>query len=139
MIIVSSDNEKSVAVGNAEIWYSIFSTIKIRISFMEKEIQLALDFLKTGMCNKVNAYETARQFNLIRDAFSQIAPEDAVYDKDDFDKQAPWVGNLSGIVTSCGNLYTTSDGKDLLYEIVCILTYAHYQAVDVLSLGWSGR
>ena len=49
---------------------------------------------------------------------------------------APWSNYLSGIVTSCGNLYTTLDGKDLLYEVVCVLTYAYYKKVDVLSQGW---
>jgi hypothetical protein len=87
--------------------------------------------LKTGKCSHKDAYETARQINLIRDAFSQIAPSQAIYNKDDLSERAPWADNLSGIVTSCGNLYTTADGKDLLYELVCILTFAHYKKVDV--------
>jgi len=137
MIIVSSDNQKMVDVGSGRIWNSVLSTAEVYLSTMRKEIGLALDFLKTGKCAGHNAFETARQFNLIRDAFSQIDPAKAVYDKDNPNLPAPWDKNLSGIVTSCGNLYTTSDGKDLLYEVVCILTYAYYQEVDVLSCGWT--
>lgn len=59
-----------------------------------------------------------------------------MYNKDKPSMAAPWSNNLSGIVTSCGNLYTTLDGKDLLYEVVCVLTYAYYKKVDVLSQGW---
>lgn len=139
MIIMSSDDKRYIDVGSESIWYSVLSTAEIRLAPMKKEISLALDFLNTGRCSAKNAYETARQFNLIRDAFSQIAPSNAVYNKDKPSLPAPWSRNLSGIVTSCGNLYVTSDGKDLLYEVVCILTYAHYKNIDVLTEGWSER
>lgn len=139
MIIMSSNGEMYVDVGSEGIWYSILSTAEIHLAPMKKSINLALDFLHTGKCSAKNAHETARQFNLIRDAFSQIAPSNAVYDKENPSAVAPWNDNLSGIVTSCGNLYTTSDGKDLLYEVVCVLTYAHYKKVDVLTEGWEAR
>lgn len=135
MIIMSSDGKRYVDVGSEGIWYSVLSTAETRLAPMKKDIRLALDFLNTGKCSAKNAHETARQFNLIRDAFSQIDPLNAVYNKDKPSMAAPWSNNLSGIVTSCGNLYTTSDGKDLLYEVVCILTYAHYKKVDVLTGG----
>ena len=136
MIITTTDGKRYVDVGSEGIWYSVLSTADIRLASMKKHISLALDFLESGKCSAINACETARQINLIRDAFSQIAPSNAVYDRDKPTLAAPWSRNLSGIVTSCGNLYTTSDGKDLLYEVVCILTYAHYKGVDVVSQGW---
>lgn len=139
MIIMSSDGKRYVNVGSEGIWYSVLSTAEICLASMKKSISLALDFLHTGKCSSKDAHETARQINLIRDAFSQIAPSNAVYDKENLSVKAPWSGNLSGIVTSCGNLYTTSDGKDLLYEVVCVLTYAHYMEVDVLSDGGEKR
>ena len=139
MIIMSSDDKRYVDVGSESIWYSILSTAEIRLAPMKKDICLALDFLKSGKCSAQNAHETARQINLIRDAFSQISPSNAVYNKDNPSLIAPWCSNLSDIVTSCGNLYTTSDGKDLLYEATCILTYAHYMNIDVMSEGWSER
>lgn len=139
MIIMSSDNKRYIDVGSEGIWYSILSTAEVRLAPMKKSINLALDFLHTGKCSAKNTYETARQFNLLRDALAQITPSNAVYDKENPSVAAPWNGNLSGIVTSCGNLYTTSDGKDLLYEVVCVLTYAHYKKVDVLTEGWKAR
>lgn len=136
MIVTTADNKRYVDVGTAGIWHSVLSTADVRLASMKKHISLALNFLESGKCSANDAYETARQINLIRDAFSQIAPSNAVYDRDKPTLAAPWSKSLSGIVTSCGNLYTTSDGKDLLYEVVCILTYAHYKGVDVLSQGW---
>lgn len=139
MIIMSSDSARHIDVGSESIWYSVLSTAEIRLASKKEDIRSALVFLETGECVSGNAYETARQFNLIRDAFSQIPPADAIYNKGNPAMIAPWGANLSGIVTSCANLYTTSDGKDLLYEVVCILTYAHYKKVDVLSYGWEKR
>ena len=131
MILRTVDGKRMVDIGSYGIWYSVYSTADVRLSPMKKNISLAMSFLKDGKCSCKDAYETARQINLIRDAFSQISPENAVYNKDDPNELAPWTDNLSGIVTSCGNLYTTADGKDLLYELVCILTFAHYKKVDV--------
>lgn len=136
MIITTTNNKRHVDVGNSDIWKSVLSTADVRLASMKKNISLAMDFLESGKCHAKDAFETARQINLIRDAFSQIAPGDAVYDRDNPKLAAPWSDNLSGIITSCGNLYTTADGKDLLYEVVCILTYAHYKKVDVYSLEW---
>ena len=139
MIITTTDDKRYVDVGSEGIWKSVLSTAEVRLGSMKKQINLALTFLETGKCSAKNAFETARQFNLIRDAFSQIAPSSAVYDKDNRSAVAPWCSNLSGIITSCGNLYTTSDGKDLLYEVVSVLTYAHYIEVDVVSQGWGNN
>ena len=139
MVITTSNEKRFVDVGSESIWKSVLSTVEIRLNYMIKEIPFALKFLNTGTCNSKDAFETARQFNLIRDALSQIPPREAIYDKDNLALQAPWIENLSGIVTSCGNLYTTSDGKDLLYEVVAILTYAHYLDALVLTLGWTAK
>ena len=139
MVITTSNEKRFVDVGSEGIWNSVLSTAEVRLGGMAENIDLALRFLRSGACSKIDAFETARQFNLLRDAFSQIPPNEAIYDKANLSLVAPWSDNLSGIVTSCGNLYTTSDGKDLLHEVVAILTYAHYLGVDVSSLGWSTR
>lgn len=135
MIIVSSDDGRYVDVGSESIWFSIYSTVTVRLQSINKEIRHAIHFMETGNCKATDAFETARQFNLIRDAFAQIKPENAVFNKDDLLLKAPWSNNLSGVITSCGNLYTTADGKDLLFEVVSILTYAHYMNVDVKTNG----
>ena len=131
MIIRTVDNKKIAELGTSDILYSVYSTVEVRLGKLKKSIPLALDFLASGKCSASNAIETARQFNLIRDELSKIPPEKAVYDMSDLKKPAPWLGNLSPVVTSCANLYTTSDGKDLLYEIVCVLVCGGYSGSDV--------
>lgn len=131
MLIQTTDRQRIVDVGGSDIWHSLYSTVAVRLRKFTKTIPHALKFLQLGRCPSSTAFATARELNLVRDALSQIRPEQAVYDKDDPDRVAPWSGNISGIVTSCGNMFLTADGKDLLYELVSILTYAHYANVDV--------
>ena len=99
------------------------STVDIRLK-NKKNISYAVNFLHSGECSAENALETARQFNIIRDELSKFGPDKVIYDSEDLKKEAPWKDNISPVVTSCANFFTTADGKDLLFEIVNILTYA---------------
>ncbi len=135
MHIITKDSKRIINVGTNDIMFSVYSTVMIKLKDNCSEISDAISFLQTGECRSINALECARQINLIRDKLSQINPNDAVYDMNNISKEAPWKGKLSPVITSCGNMFTTSDGKDLLYEMVCILTYSYYQNVDVLIEG----
>ncbi len=135
MQIITKDLERVINIGSSDILFSLYSTVMINLKDSYHELPEALSFLQSGICNSNNALECARQINLIRDKLSQVNPNDAVYDMNDLSKEAPWKGRISPVITSCGNMFTTSDGKDLLYEMVCILTYSYYQNVDVLIEG----
>ena len=124
MTVYSSDNNRYVEIGSYDIWKAVRSTITVRLGSYTKRVPLAMAFLNTGVCDYAEAMDTARQFNLIRDELSKYPPEKAVYDMDDPKKKAPWVDNISPVITSCGNLFTTADGKDLFFELVSILVYA---------------
>lgn len=130
MLIQTTDLQRIVDIGGSDIWHSLYSTVAVRLRKFTKTIPHALKFLQLGRC-QTTPHLRRREISTVRDALSQIRPEQAVYDKDDPSRVAPWSGNISGIVTSCGNLFLTADGKDLLYELVSILTYAHYANVDV--------
>lgn len=124
MIIISEDQKRIIDIGEEDIWKAVYSTIISCIGYNKNKYPLVFDFIKNGKCYGENGYETARQFNLIRDELSRFPPEKAVYDIDNPSIEAPWKENLSPVITSCANLFTTEDGKDLLYELVSILTYA---------------
>ncbi len=131
MEIITTDGKRYVDVGSKKYWDSLFSTIIINLEKTKNDIMLAVKFIETGACSFNESQETARQINLIRDRLSQFGPDKAVYDYHHPEMKCPWEGNLSPIVTSCGNLYTTSDGKDLLVELVTILTYSSVKKVNV--------
>ena len=134
MRIYSADEKKNVDIGMGSIWYSIYSTACIAFSNdIKKSIPLALDFLRTGECPAERIEETKRQFKAVQVGFNDIAPENAVYDLHKPDLPPPWAGNIAPTVTSCANLYTTADGKDLFNEILALLDYAGEQKISICA------
>ena len=55
-----------------------------------------------------------------------------VYDMNDTKKKAPWEGNISSVITSCGNFFTTADGKDLIFELTSLLCYAAVKKCNIV-------
>ena len=133
MTILSEDDRMIVDVGGFDIWNSLYSTVITRLAHMKSEIVLAIAFLESGTCLPSNCIETARELNLIRDALSQIPPSEAVYDHKKPALKAPWLSNISPIITSCGNLFTTADGKDLISELNTVLCYCSIKKIPVVT------
>ena len=131
MLIKSTDGKRVVDIGRPDIWKSLYSTIVIRIDQDKQKYPFAISFFENGYCSSENGYKTARQFNLIRDALACVPPDRAVYDLDNRNIEVPWKGRISPVITSCANLYTTADGKDLLFELVSIFCYAEIIKVSV--------
>ncbi len=128
--IITSNGSQIVHVGSGDIWTSLMSTVDIRLK-NKKDISYAINFLHSGECSAEDALETAKQFNIIRDELSKFGPDKIIYDEDNLKKEAPWKNNISPVITSCANFFTTADGNDLLFEIVNILTYAAVNEVSV--------
>lgn len=135
MTIITSDHKRFVDIGTSDIWNSLYATISFNLKRNIKKIPLAIHFMDTEYCDSKNALETAHQFNLIRDMLSQFSPQELVYNLQDPKGPAPWDNNISPVVTSCANFYTTTNGEDLLYEIVSILCYSGIVGVSV-SIQW---
>lgn len=132
MTITNSSYTYIINVGRSDIWLAVCSTIRKYTEHRKNELEAALTFLETGNCPASKCLEAARQFNLIRDELAKHTPDEAVYDIDDLSKEAPWKENISPIITSCANYFTTADGNDLLAEIVKILSYSGYTGKNVL-------
>ncbi len=133
MKIISEDKKRFVDVGSAGDWICLYSTVLVRIG-NNKKWSGAIRFLETGNCAASDGYVVARQLNLIRDELSKIEPGKVVYDFNDPKQTPPWGDNISPVVTSCGNFFTTADGKDLLYELVSILCYGQIKGVSILAI-----
>ena len=129
---MSQDGNRFFDVGSEDIWKSIYYTAVVAFRYKKRNIHKALAFMETGKCAAAEGYETARQFNLIRDEFAKIPPEKVVYDLNNRTKKAPWMNNLSPVITSFANLFTTAEGQDLLFEVVSILTYGQICDVDII-------
>ena len=133
MRLITKDGKRSVDIGSSDIWISVYSTAVESFGLRKRKVAQALKFMETGECDGKDGYEVARQFNLIRDELATVPPEKAVYDIHDPKKKAPWDGRISPVITSCANLFTTADGKDLLFEVVSIMCYAKIAKTDVIT------
>ena len=131
MIIISEDSKKVVDIGSRDILYALYSTVYMQLGIAKRKVLLGLAFLETGVCADENALETARQLNLIRDELSKFAPGKMVYNKNEPKKVAPWGKNISPVITSCGNYFTTADGKNLISELIELFVYADIKIISV--------
>ncbi len=130
--LITANSKYSVSIGSSDTWLALVSTILIRVKDVKARYPYAYAFLKSGNCSAKNGLIAAREMNYIRDELASINPDDIVYDADDLTKQPPWGKDISPVITSCANYFTTADGKDLLAEIVCILTCGYYSRVDIM-------
>lgn len=133
MTIITTDGRMSVDIGHYEIWQALTSTVTVHLRD-SKKLHAGISFLKTAACSSTHALETARSMNHIHDALAGLSPDMAVYNANDLSEKFPWGDDISPVITSCANYFTTADGKDLLSEIVAILTYAHYAKVDIEAI-----
>lgn len=135
MVIISDDEARMIDVGTSDTLRALYSTVYVLLKDKSKDISLGIEFLKTGNCTAGLAKETAKQIQEIKNELSLYKPDEAVYDYRDLQLEAPWKDNISEDVTSCADLFTTADGKDLLLEIIDMLSYASAQNVSVEALG----
>ena len=131
MNIISDDAKRSIALGGADTWQTLCSTIIYHLTSSAEQVPLVFAFIKTGHCNSQDCLNTAREFNIVRDKLSQLKPDQIVYDYKSPEKQPPWGNKISPVITSCANYLTTGDGDDLLAEMVKLLTYAAYAKTNV--------
>ena len=131
-MIISCKNGKAHAdIGSHDTWKALSSTIQVRLNTLQEQIPHAMELLTGGICLNSHCLEAAHQFNIIRDELSKYPPDQMVFDADDLSKKAPWGDNISPVITSCSNYFTTADGRDLLAEIVRLLCIAAYTKADV--------
>lgn len=135
MDIGTISTDRIINVGSADTLYSLYSTAKTLAGRHTWGVSLGLDFLKSGSCNARNCAKTAKQLSEINTMLAGHAPDDAIWDIERPNASAPWSGNLAPTVTSCADLYTTSEGELLLPELVSLLRFADSTKQDVIVLG----
>lgn len=131
MNIVSSDSKRSISLGGADTWQALCATVNYHLRSRRKELSHVFKFLEKGHCASRDCLNTAREFNLVRDALSQLKPDQIVFNEKNPQDLPPWGDKISPVITSCGNYLTSGDGDDLLAELVKIFTYAAYAKADI--------
>lgn len=135
MDVGTTTADRIVNVGNAADLYALYSTAVSILGSHARKVYLGLSFLECGCCNYRDCAKTARQLLKIRDELAMHAPSDAVWDIEHPAIPAPWSGDLAPDITSCADLFTTSEGELLLPELIALLRYAESVKQDVIVLG----
>lgn len=135
MDIGTQDAERIVNVGSAANLYSLYSTASTLMGHSARKAKLGLAFLESGSCGVKDCAKTAGQLGEISNELTKHAPTDAVWDMEHPNILAPWSGNVAPSITSCADLYTTSEGEPLLPELIDLLRYAVSSKQSVVVLG----
>lgn len=124
MTIMSESGSMIVSTGGSAILFALYSTAKVRIRMSGLRVGQALEFLKTGECDKKKVKKTLDQLRTVKSELMELEPEQFVYDCTDLKNEAPWKNNISKDVSSCIEVFTTDDGRILIDELINILEYA---------------
>ena len=105
MTIMSESGSVVVCTGGSTILFALYSTAKVRIRMSGLRVGLALEFLKTGQCDKKKVKKTLDQLRIVKSELMELEPERLVYDCADIKKEAPWKNNISKEVKSCAEVF----------------------------------
>lgn len=71
------------------------------------------------------------ELNTIRVELAQFPPSSVIWDIDDRTKEPPWGNNISPDITSMGNYFVTSTGRDLLNLLSETFEYAKKKSANI--------
>lgn len=135
MDIGTEKADRIVNVGSAANLYSLYSTAVTLMGRKARKVALGIAFLEKGSCASRDCAKTAKQLSEIKGMLEIHAPTEAVWDIEHPNILAPWDGHLSPDITSCADLYTTSEGELLIEELLSLLKFADSAKQSVVVLG----
>lgn len=135
MDIGTEKADRIVNVGSAANLYSLYSTAVTLMGYRARKVALGITFLETGSCASRDCAKALKQLTEIKAVLENHAPTDAVWDIEHPNILAPWDGHLSPDITSCADLYTTSEGELLVDELLSLLQFADSTRQNVVALG----
>ncbi len=135
MDIGTEKADRIVNVGSAGNLYSLYSTVVTLMGRQSRKVALGLEFLERGSCAIKDCAKTLKQLSEINETLEKHAPSEAVWDMKHPNILAPWDGHLSPNISSCADLYTTSEGEPLIEELMSLLQFAVSTKQSVVVLG----
>lgn len=124
MELKTSDYLKSIEVGSGDMLDSIVSTMKRYYPDQNRKLSKLFAFFENGDATSEDITELASELNIVTSCLKKISPENAVYGPESKERQAPWKNGIADNITSCADLFLTSDGKNLLQELGKIFDYS---------------
>jgi hypothetical protein len=121
-------------LGEPAFLKAFFSTILERLEGREwgRHFPVLMRRFYYGRLSHDHAAAAAAELNTAREQLAAFKPADLVWDFEDRKLQPPWGDKISPHITSLGNYFVTSDGKDLLDVLQQAFTTAARKQQDVL-------
>lgn len=132
MTLMTEDGKMSVSIGSSTILHALYSTTKVHMGIGRLRVRSAMAFLESGVCKKGNIGTTLEQLKLVKLKLAEIEPARMVYDYKNRNMKAPWQHVMSDEITSCADLFTTSEGRLLIDELLLLLEYAHENELSIV-------
>ena len=102
-------------IGTPAFFKSFFSTIYVRLEPSGWGVRFphVMKHLYAGRVAADAVDATLKELDEVQEELSSLPPSDLVWDFENLSAQPPWGDRIAKHITSLGNYYITSDGKDL--------------------------
>ena len=106
---------KSYEIGTAEFFASFFSTVFTRLEAGSWAAQypVVMKALYAGAVPASQCAQAITELRAIRAAFNSLPPSALVWDHARPESKPPWGNNVGPHITSLGNYFVTSSGREL--------------------------
>lgn len=113
-------------VGSSDFLNSFFSTV---FCLLEKGVPGSVfptfgDYFYMGHVPVEKLKPLLDELSLIKEGLSKYPPSEVVWDFEDRSKLPPWGNNISSDITSMGNYFVSSTGRDLFDIFFDVLNHA---------------
>ncbi|WP_105304987.1 Imm70 family immunity protein [Anaerolactibacter massiliensis] len=120
---IYSDDNKVVIFTSDENLIAIYSTVLLRLPEIVPRVEDAMDFLQFGKCNPEMAEKIKSQIAEINRDFKTLPARKAILNYMKPKKKGPW-SEREIEEKSCSELFTDSNGNELLKQLINLLTYS---------------
>jgi len=107
-------------MGHSDFFHSFFSTVSYHLekNGWGTEYPLLMRDLYYSELKWSDAEELIHQLEEIRKKLKAYSPNEVIWDIEDITKQPPWGNNISPSITDLSNYFVTSDGRDLINQMI---------------------
>ena len=131
MDIMSSDGKIIIDVGTYKNWNALYSTAWTLLKKDRKQYKATFSFLKSGECEADKIGTVLNEISAIKNELKKIDASKAVYNYKKVSEKGPWENNEDNKLKSCADLFVTSEGDNLLNELLALLVYCRDNKLSI--------